>query len=254
MARFGQLLRQLRTSAGLSQEELAQAAALSTRTVSDLERGVNLTARNETARLLADALKLDTRARAGFLAAARGSNPSAGVAAATRALPRDIASFTGRADELRQLEAGAGAGGIWVIGGMAGVGKTAFTVRAARELAPQFPDGQIYLPLHGHTAGQHPVQPADALASLLQTIGITPARIPSSLQARASMWRDQVRPLLPGTGGALVLITSRRHLHHHYPDYVRNGPGPSTLGGLPLEPGLGLGGRSWLPCAERGAA
>ena len=54
MAQFGQLLRQLRTSAGLSQEELAQAAALSTRTVSDLERGINLTARNETARLLAD--------------------------------------------------------------------------------------------------------------------------------------------------------------------------------------------------------
>ena len=45
MAQFGQLLRQLRTSAGLSQEELAQAAALSTRTVSDLERGINLTAR-----------------------------------------------------------------------------------------------------------------------------------------------------------------------------------------------------------------
>lgn len=230
MAQFGQLLRQLRTSAGLSQEELAQAAALSTRTVSDLERGINLTARNETARLLADALDLDRRERAGFLAAARGGDPGAGAAAATRALPRDIASFTGRANELRQLEAGAGAGGIWVIGGMAGVGKTAFTVRAARQLAPQFPDGQIYLPLHAHTAGQHPVQPADALASLLQTIGIPPAQIPPSMQARASMWRnraagqrlllilddaassDQVRPLLPGTGGALILITSRRHL------------------------------------------
>ena len=230
MAQFGQLLRQLRTSAGLSQEELAEAAALSTRTVSDLERGVNLTARNETARLLADALALDRQERAGFLAAARGGDPGAGAAAATRALPRDIASFTGRAGELRQLEAGAGAGGIWVIGGMAGVGKTAFTVRAARQLAPQFPDGQVFLPLHAHTPGQRPVQPADALASLLQTIGIAPAQIPPSVQARASMWRDrvagqrlllllddaassdQVRPLLPGTGGALVLITSRRHL------------------------------------------
>ena len=230
MAQFGQLLRQLRTSAGLSQEELAQAAALSTRTVSDLERGINLTARNETARLLADALALDRQERAGFLAAARGGDPGAGAAAATRALPRDIASFTGRAGELRQLEAGAGPGGIWVIGGMAGVGKTAFTVRAARQLAPRFPDGQVFLPLHAHTAGQQPVQPADALASLLQTIGIAPAQIPPSVQARASMWRDrvggqrlllllddaassdQVRPLLPGTGDALVLITSRRHL------------------------------------------
>jgi len=230
MAQFGQLLRQLRTSAGLSQEELAQAAALSTRTVSDLERGINLTARNETARLLADALALDRQERAGFLAAARGGDPGAGAAAATRALPRDIASFTGRAGELRQLEAGAGPGGIWVIGGMAGVGKTAFTVRAARQLAPRFPGGQVFLPLHAHTAGQQPVQPADALASLLQTIGIAPAQIPPSVQARASMWRDrvsgqrlllllddaassdQVRPLLPGTGDALVLITSRRHL------------------------------------------
>ena len=230
MAQFGQLLRQLRTSAGLSQEELAQAAALSTRTVSDLERGINLTARNETARLLADALALDKQERGGFLAAARGGDPGAGAAAATRALPRDIASFTGRAGELRQLEAGAGPGGIWVIGGMAGVGKTAFTVRAARQLAPRFPDGQVFLPLHAHTAGQQPVQPADALASLLQTIGIAPPQIPPSVQARASMWRDrvggqrlllllddaassdQVRPLLPGTGDALVLITSRRHL------------------------------------------
>jgi DNA-binding XRE family transcriptional regulator len=66
----GQLLRQLRISAGLSQEELAQAAQLSTRTVSDLERGINLTARSQTARLLADALGLTGQDEAGFLAAA----------------------------------------------------------------------------------------------------------------------------------------------------------------------------------------
>jgi len=230
MVSFGQLLRQLRISAGLSQEELAQAAELSTRTVSDLERGINLTARKETARLLADALALTGKDRTGFLAAARGRDPGASVPAATQALPRDIASFTGRDAELRQLTATAGAGGIYVIGGMAGVGKTAFAIRAARQLAPLFPDGQIFLPLDAHTPGQHPVQPAGALASLLQTIGITPAQIPPSPQARASLWRDrvcgrrlllvlddaedsdQVRPLLPGTGGALVLITSRQRL------------------------------------------
>ncbi len=107
---------------------------------------------------------------------------------------------------------------------MAGVGKTAFAIRAARELAPRYPDGQIFLPLHAHTPGQRPIQPADALASLLQTMGITPAHIPPSLAARASLWRDQtsgrrlllvlddvedsdqVRPLLPGTADALVLI------------------------------------------------
>ena len=71
-----------------------------------------------------------------------------GVAAATRTLPRDITSFTGREPEFRRLaEAAAGAGGvvsIHAIGGMAGVGKTAFAVHAAHQLAEQFPDGQIF--------------------------------------------------------------------------------------------------------------
>jgi transcriptional regulator with XRE-family HTH domain len=243
---FAGLLRQLRIEAGLTQEELAAAASLSPRSVSDLERGINLTARKDTARLLADALVLAGPARAAFEAAARGRAPvgafpaprvAAGAAAATRTLPRDIASFTGREPELRQLVSAAadatGPGavvGIHAIGGMAGIGKTAFAVHAAHQLAPRFPDGQIFLPLHGHTPGQQPVDPADALASLLLTAGVTAAQIPPGLQARTALWRDrlagrqlllvlddaagheQVRPLLPGTAGSLVLVTSRRHL------------------------------------------
>ena len=73
---FGGLLRRLRTDAGLTQEELAKAARVSARSVSDLERGVNLTARKDTARLLADALHLTGPARAGFEAAARGETGS----------------------------------------------------------------------------------------------------------------------------------------------------------------------------------
>ena len=109
--------------------------------------------------------------------------------------------------------------GIYAIGGMAGVGKTAFAVHAAHQLAPQFPGGQIFLPLHGHTPGQQPVDPADALASLLLTAGVAAAQIPPGLDARTALWRDrlagqqlllvlddaagseQVRPLLPGSGG-----------------------------------------------------
>ena len=235
---FAGLLRKLRTEARLTQEELAEAARLSPRSVSDLERGIAATPRRETVRLLADALGLAGSARAEFEAVARGRPVPAGSVtggvAAMRTLPRDIASFTGRQQELEQLvEAAAGAGGvvgIHAIGGMAGVGKTAFAVHAAYRLADRFPAGQIFLPLHGHTPGQQPVDPADALASLLLTAGVPAAQVPPGLEARMALWRDrlagqqlllvlddaasseQVRPLLPGTGRSLVLVTSRRHL------------------------------------------
>jgi len=231
---FGGLLRRLRAEAGLTQEELAEAASLSPRSVSDLERGINRTARRDTARLLADALGLAGPARAEFEAAAAGRVHARGMPTAIRALPRDVASFTGREAELRDLAAAAvGAGGvvgIHAIGGMAGVGKTAFAVHAAYELAGRFPGGQIFLPLHGHTPGHQPTEPADALASLLLTVGVDAAQIPPGTEARMALWRDrlaekqlllvlddaasseQVRPLLPGSAGSLVLVTSRRHL------------------------------------------
>ena len=244
---FGALLRSLRIAAGLTQEELAEAARLSARSVSDLERGVNQTARKETARLLAGALRLSGAAREDFEAAARGRRPtpangpsgpfspliSSGTASVTRTLPRDISSFTGRGEALAALTARASGGGvvrIHAIGGMAGVGKTAFAVHAAHLLSGQFPDGQFFLRLHGHTPGQRPVDPGEALASLLLSSGVAAPRIPPGVEDRAALWRDhlagkrallvlddavnseQVRPLLPGGSGALVLITSRLHL------------------------------------------
>ncbi|HEY7145103.1 MAG TPA: tetratricopeptide repeat protein [Streptosporangiaceae bacterium] len=246
---FGGLLRQLRDEAGLTQDELAAAAQVSQRAISDLERGINATARKDTAVLLAGALGLDGPASELFVAAARGRaaagealaaatrEAGAGSAAATRTLPRDIAGFTGRQDELGQLmaqwaEAAAGGGVVSVhaIGGMAGIGKTTLAVHAAHRLADQFPDGQFFLPLHAHTPGQRPVSPADGLASLLLTAGVPAHQIPPGVDARAARWRDhaagkkvllvlddaaghqQVRPLLPGTPGSLVLITSRRRL------------------------------------------
>ena len=81
---FGGLLRQLRAEAGLTQEELAEAAGLSPRSVSDLERGINRTARKDTAELLAGALGLAEPARALFVAAARGRAPAEEVLAALR--------------------------------------------------------------------------------------------------------------------------------------------------------------------------
>jgi tetratricopeptide (TPR) repeat protein/transcriptional regulator with XRE-family HTH domain len=269
---FAGLLRQLRSEARLTQEELADAAGLSPRSVSDLERGINRTARKETGGLLADALSLTGPVRVLFVAAARGRAPAAEVltarrgaagevltardgaagevrtarhgaaagasaAAATRSLPRDIASFTGREPELARLvgalaDAAAGGGlvGIHAIDGMAGIGKTTFAVHAAHKLAASFPDGQFFLPLHAHTPGQPPVDPAEALASLLLAAGVAAQHIPPGLEARAAWWRDhvagkrillllddaagheQVRPLLPGTSGSLILVTSRRRL------------------------------------------
>jgi tetratricopeptide (TPR) repeat protein/transcriptional regulator with XRE-family HTH domain len=235
---FAGLLRRLRAEAGLTQEELAQAAGVSVRSVSDLERGVNLTARKSTAGLLAAGLGLTDPAREAFEAAATGRASADGFptggAAAIRTLPRDIASFTGREPELRHLAAAsvgdAGAVSIQAIGGMAGIGKTAFAVHAAHQLASRFPAGQIFLPLHGHTPGHRPVDPADALASLLLTAGVPAGQIPPSVEARAALWRDrladgqwllvlddaasseQIAPLLPGSLRCLVLVTSRRHL------------------------------------------
>jgi tetratricopeptide (TPR) repeat protein len=184
-----------------------------------------------------DSLELEIFHALSELNIANSERPSIGLAAATRTLPRDIASFTGRDPEYARLveQAASAAGhggvvGICAIGGMAGIGKTALAVHAAHLLAPRFPDGQIFLPLHGHTPGHRPVDPADALASLLQTAGLAAQQIPRGLEERARLWRDrlagkrlllilddaagheQVRPLLPGTAGTLVLITSRRHL------------------------------------------
>jgi tetratricopeptide (TPR) repeat protein/transcriptional regulator with XRE-family HTH domain len=235
---FAGLLRKLRTEARLTQEELADATGLSPRSISDLERGIATTPRRDTIRLIAEALRLADPARAEFEAVARGrpapAVPVTAGAAAVRTLPRDIASFTGRQRELHELvDAAVGAGavvGIHAIGGMAGVGKTAFAVHAAHRLADRFPGGQIFLPLHGHTPGQQPVDPADALASLLLTAGVPAGQIPAGLEARMALWRDrlaekqlllvlddaasseQVLPLLPGAGRSLVLVTSRRHL------------------------------------------
>ncbi|ROP37179.1 ATP-binding protein [Saccharothrix texasensis] len=158
-------------------------------------------------------------------------------AAAVRTLPGDIASFTGRHVEFERVLSdafGSAAPGkvvkIIVIDGMAGVGKTAFAVHVAHQLAPRFPDGQIFLRLYGHTPGHQPADPSDALYTLLITMGVAPHKIPAGLDARAALWRDrsahtrllllfddatgsaQIKPLLPGGAGNLVLLTSRRRL------------------------------------------
>ena len=153
-----------------------------------------------------------------------------------RQLPADIGTFTGRSAELETLETLARSADppcalvIGAIDGMAGVGKTALAVHAAHRLADRFADGQIFVDLHGFTQGVPPVDPADALDRMLRSLGVPGEQIPHDLDARAAMYRTrlagkqvlilldnaateaQVRPLLPGTAGCLVLITSRARL------------------------------------------
>jgi tetratricopeptide (TPR) repeat protein/DNA-binding SARP family transcriptional activator len=144
-------------------------------------------------------------------------------------LPADLHSFTGRTDELAELLA-TNASGVWVIDGMAGVGKTALAVHAAHRLIASFPDGQLFIDLHGHTQGLEPVRPADALDRMLRALGVAGDQIPPDTEDRAALFRSrladqrvlvlldnaadqaQVQPLLPASTGCLVLITSRRSL------------------------------------------
>ena len=156
-----------------------------------------------------------------------------------RQLPATTPAFTGREDELAELlslAAGTGGGGspgtvvISAIDGMAGIGKTALAVKAGHALALRFPDGQLFIDLRGYTQGVTPRDPLDALAAILQAYEVPPGQIPADLDARAAFYRDrlagtrtliildnayseaQVRPLLPGDGGCLVVVTSRRRL------------------------------------------
>jgi tetratricopeptide (TPR) repeat protein/transcriptional regulator with XRE-family HTH domain len=259
---FADVLRQLRAEAGLTQEELAKAAGLGLRTVSDLERGAHRTAHQDTARLLAEALGLAGPTQRAFVAAARGranaaevlaaqrdalgavvataSQPAAAAVSAPRELPADVGGFTGRAVELAELDllmpdAPGQEGGmadpvvISAVSGTAGVGKTALAVRWAHRAAEQFPDGQLYVNLRGYDPEQ-PVSAGEALAGFLRALGMPGSDIPLEEAERAARYRslaagkrllvvldnaaaeEQVRPLLPGSASAMVVVTSRDSL------------------------------------------
>ncbi|MFA1539085.1 ATP-binding protein [Actinomadura monticuli] len=160
--------------------------------------------------------------------------PPAIPARATQSLPKDIPDFVNRDAMLRRIgdaagSAAANTGAICTINGMAGVGKTTLAVHAAHGLADSFPDGALFLDLHGHSADQAPVSPNRALEALLHALGLGPEQVPESLEERAALWRSQtadsrqlvlldnaadwgqVVPLIPA-GPCLTIITSRRRL------------------------------------------
>lgn len=153
-------------------------------------------------------------------------------------LPHDVQAFTGRERELADLhahmpEAGDPGGRpvvITAIEGTAGAGKTALAIRFAHQVAGSFPDGQLWLNLRGFAPDQVPLAPGDALGHLLHSLGMSAQQIPPGTDEKAARYREllaarralivldnaastaQVRPLLPGQGPSLVLVTSRKQL------------------------------------------
>jgi predicted ATPase/DNA-binding CsgD family transcriptional regulator/DNA-binding XRE family transcriptional regulator len=139
---FGGLLRQLRAQARLTQEELAEAAKVSTRSVSDLERGINRTARKDTAVLLAGALGLTGPTRELFVAAARGRAPAQDVlAAGMHGFPAVLTSFIGREGPVCEVAGLLERHRLVTVTGPGGAGKTRLAEQVARQVAGRFADG-----------------------------------------------------------------------------------------------------------------
>ena len=160
-----------------------------------------------------------------------------------RQLPASVRHFAGRAGELKVLSGlldetawatghadRAGTVVISAIGGMAGIGKTALAIHWAHEVADHFPDGQLYVNLRGFDSSGAPVTPAEAIRGFLDGLQVPAGSIPADLEAQARLYRSlladrrvlvvldnardarQVRPLLPGSPGCLVVVTSRNQL------------------------------------------
>src|ERR1039457_6167583 len=164
----------------------------------------------------------------------RADQPEGGLASRPFQLPPAVADFTGRSDQVAELQAMLAPGDdragvpVAVISGLPGAGKTALMVHAGHVMRPFFPDGQLWAQLDG--ASDRPRDPGDVLGELLRALGVHGSVIPAGAEERAALMRSrladrrvlivvddaasaaQVRPLLPGTAGCAVMVTSRRQL------------------------------------------
>jgi tetratricopeptide (TPR) repeat protein len=153
-----------------------------------------------------------------------------------RQLPPASFRLAGRARQLADLkqllrtDVEAATGTIAVLSGTAGVGKTAIALHWAHRVAERFPDGQLFVNLHGFDPRRHPVNPAEVVHDMLDAFGVAATQRPTSLAAQVNLYRsilagnrvlividdardaDQVRPLLPGAPGCFTLVTSRNRL------------------------------------------
>ncbi|HEY7200433.1 MAG TPA: helix-turn-helix domain-containing protein [Candidatus Dormibacteraeota bacterium] len=234
---LAKVLRGWRERGLLTQEQLAERSCMGVRTIRRLESGHTFRPTAASLQLLAGALDLSDDERMLLLAAARGeaAAPAPAAGCVPRQLPADVPGFAGRGEQLRRLDAvlaeggAAGAVVISAIAGAGGVGKTALAVHWAHRAADRFPDGQLYIDLGGRAPGP-PTTSIQALALLLRGLGVAGDRVPEELEAAAARYRsllagrrllvvlddardaEQVRPLLPGTPGCVVVVTSRDRL------------------------------------------
>jgi DNA-binding SARP family transcriptional activator/tetratricopeptide (TPR) repeat protein len=198
--------------------------------------------------------------------------PPAAAISPPHQLPPAVTDFTGRRQHLDELDRFLGSGAdttavvLSAIAGTAGVGKTALAIHWAHRARDRLPDGQLYVNLGGY-APTPPMRAIDALAGFLHALGVPAEQVPLDLEEAAALYRtlladkrmlvvldnarsaDQVRPLLPGSPGCLVLVTSRDRLGGLV---ARDGARRLTLDGLPPQEAVGLLAR--LLGAERVAA
>ncbi|TCC39263.1 ATP-binding protein [Kribbella sindirgiensis] len=244
---LSELLRTFRIRAGFTQAALAEKAGLSEQAISVLERGTRSRPRIDTVRSLIAALALTPAEADRFLSIARGKNKQAGTTRLAGRplitgptpvpwqLPPAAQDFTGRTAQLEAVlsvlrnPSGTKPVSLVAVTGMGGIGKTTLAVKAAHQLTDSYPDGHLYLNLRGYGPGD-PVSVADAQAQLLRSVGVDVQRIPEDVEEAAGLLRSQlagrrtlmlldnaadaahVLPLLPGSAGSAVLITSRGSL------------------------------------------
>ena len=255
---FAADLDSMRHSVGLSLRELVRSTGVPRSTLSDALAG-RRTPRLETVLAVAKACGGDTD-----LWRHRWAATDAQAASVVPAqLPRDIGGFTSREHEIARL----GQGGLAVIHGRPGVGKTALAVHWAHSIASQYPDGQLFLDVRGHHPTLSPMSPAEAMGRLLGAIGVEWAPLAQDPQEGVGLWRsslagrrllividdaisaDQVRPLVPSAPGCCMIVTSRHYLADLI---VRDGADGIVLDGLP--PGSSLDLLSHVAGTDRVAA
>ncbi|WP_412798008.1 BTAD domain-containing putative transcriptional regulator [Streptomyces sp. MS19] len=157
--------------------------------------------------------------------------PEKAPAAVPAQLPHDAYGFTGRTEEVGRITGLLRSGGMPIVyvEGTAGVGKTALVVHCAHQVVDDFPDGQLFADLRGFDP-LGPAHPTEILGGFLRSLGVANQHVPPDTRERSSLFRsllakrrvlvvldnaahtEQIRPLLPGSPGCAVLITSQRRL------------------------------------------